>query len=91
MERIGILVVSYGSRGAAIIDALYRSEKFEVDIFVVDKQKNPFNVSKAKIHTVIPDLDIKKICKFAKKNDMTDHDSSHSVFHCHFHRNQRIK
>lgn len=67
MEKVGILVVSYGSREAAMIDTFTRSQNYKTEIYVVDKQKNPFNVKKAKEHVVIPDLNIREICKFAKK------------------------
>ena len=67
MEKVGVLVVSYGSRGVAMIDAFSRSESYDVEIYVADKQRNPFNAEKAKKQVVIPDLDVKKICSFAKK------------------------
>jgi phosphoribosylamine--glycine ligase len=67
MEKVGILVVSYGSREAAIIDAFTRSLTYRTEIYVVDRQKNPFNVKKAKEHMVIPDLNIQEIAKFAEK------------------------
>ena len=67
MERVGILVVAYGSREAAIIDSLCRSEKYNVEIYVADKQRNPFNVERAKEHAVISDLGVEKICSFAEK------------------------
>jgi phosphoribosylamine--glycine ligase len=67
MERVGILVISYGSRAAAIVDAFCRSLKYKADLYVVDKQKNPFNVKKAKKHIVIPSFDLKKISKFVMK------------------------
>ncbi len=67
MERVGILVVCYGSRGVAIVDTFSRSQNYSTEIYVADKQKNPFNAKKAKEHAVIPDLDAEKICKFAKK------------------------
>ena len=67
MEKVGILVVSYGSRAAAIVDAFTRSENYAAEIYVADKQKNPFNVEKAKRHVVIPNLNVEEICKFAKK------------------------
>jgi len=54
MEKVGILVVSYGSRAAAMIDALSRSENYVAEIYVVDKQRNPFNVEKAKRHVLSP-------------------------------------
>jgi len=73
MEKVGILIVSYGSREAAIVDAFSRSENYAVEIYVADKQRNPFNVEKAKRHVVIPDLNIEEICKFAKKyEDLID-------------------
>jgi len=67
MERVGLLVVSYGSRGASIIDSFCRSGKYTTEIYVADKQRNPFNVKRAKQHTVIPDLNAEKICQFTEK------------------------
>lgn len=67
MEHVGILVVSYGSRGVAITDALARSENYEVEFYIADKQKNPFSFKIAKEHIVIPDLSAEKIFSFAKK------------------------
>lgn len=67
MERVGILVVSYGSRAAAMIDAFVRSEEYVPKLYVVDKQKNPFNMKHAEKHTVIPDLNVKEILRFAKR------------------------
>jgi len=69
MDSVGVLVVSYGSREAAMVDAFSRSQKYSTEIYVADKQRNPFNVEKAKEHAVIPDLDVKKICKFVKKHE----------------------
>lgn len=68
MEEIGILVLAYGSRAAAVIDALKRSKEYEVKCYVVDRQKNPFNVENAEKHIVIPDLNVSKICEFMEKN-----------------------
>jgi len=67
MEKVGILVVSYGSREAAMIDAFTRSQDYKTEIYVADKQKNPFNVKRAQEHVVISDLNIQEISKFAKK------------------------
>lgn len=67
MERVGILVVSYGAREAAMIDAFSRSTSYKTEIYVVDKQKNPFNLKRAVEHVVIPDLDVGAICKFAAR------------------------
>ena len=73
MEKIGILVVSYGAREAAMIDVFTRSLNYETAIYVADKQKNPFNLRKAVEHTVIPDLDVTSICRFgAKRRDKID-------------------
>ncbi|MCX8149987.1 MAG: hypothetical protein N3D85_00545 [Candidatus Bathyarchaeota archaeon] len=68
MEKIGVLVVAYGARETAMVDVFTRSRKYEVQIFIADKQKNPFNVKKAAKHLVIPDLDVEKICQFAEAN-----------------------
>ncbi len=67
MEKIGILVVSYGAREAAMIDIFSRSINYKVDIYVVDKQRNPLNIKKAVEHVVISDLNINGICKFAAR------------------------
>lgn len=68
MERIGILVVCYGSRGVALVDTFCRSKEYDVEVYVADKQMNPFNIKKAKKHVVVSDLDVAKICRFAEKN-----------------------
>ncbi len=71
MEKIGVLVVSYGSRDVAIIDALSQSENYDVEFYIADKQRNPFNLNKVEKggeHMVIPDLSINEICSFAAKH-----------------------
>lgn len=68
MEKVGILVVAYGSRAAAIIDAFTRSEDYSPRFYVVDKQNNPFNLKHAEKHTVISNFDLNEIAKFAKKH-----------------------
>ncbi len=68
MEKIGVLVVSYGAREVAMVDALSRSPNYKVDLYIADKQRNPFNVEKAAKHVVIPDLNVEDICKFAEVN-----------------------
>ena len=68
MERIGVLVVSYGAREAAIVDAFTRSPNYEVKLYVADKQRNPFNMEKAAKHVVIPNLGAEDIAKFAERN-----------------------
>jgi len=66
VEKVGILVVSYGAREAAMVDAFKRSLNYDVEVYVVDKQRNPFNVKMAAEHAVVPDLNIEDICRFAK-------------------------
>jgi phosphoribosylamine--glycine ligase len=68
MEKVGVLVVSYGSREAAMIDAFARSRNYTVELYVADKQRNPFNVQRAAKHVAIPNLNIREICKFAEAN-----------------------
>lgn len=68
MEKIGILVVSYGARAVSMVDAFSRSQNYGTKFFIADKQRNPFNVKIAKEHVVIPDLNIKAISGFAKKH-----------------------
>ncbi len=62
------MVVAYGARETAMVDAFTRSKNYKVQLFIADKQRNPFNVEKAAKHVVIPDLDVEKICKFAEEN-----------------------
>ena len=68
MQKVGVLVVCYGARETAMVDAFARSPNYKVNLYIADKQRNPFNVEKAAKHVVIPDLDIEKICKFAETN-----------------------
>lgn len=68
MQKVGVLLVSYGAREVAMADALLRSPNYQVELFIADKQKNPFNAQKAAKHVVIPSLDIEEICKFAQAN-----------------------
>ncbi|UCE16111.1 MAG: hypothetical protein JSV12_00360, partial [Candidatus Bathyarchaeota archaeon] len=69
MDKVGVLVVCYGSRGVALVDAFSRSQNYSAEIYVIDKQRNPFNVEKAKKHVVISDFNVEKICRFAKKHE----------------------
>jgi phosphoribosylamine--glycine ligase len=68
MEKIGVLVVSYGARETAMVDAFARSPNHKVELYIADKQRNPLNVEKAAEHRVIPDLNTEEICRFAEKN-----------------------
>lgn len=67
MGRVGVLVVSYGSREAAIVDALCRSENYETSLYIADRQRNPFNAERAEEHVVIPSLSPEEILKFAER------------------------
>ncbi len=66
MEKVGVLLVSYGSRAASICDALCRSENYEVRIFDADKQKNPFILERSEDYVI--SLNVETIVKFAKKH-----------------------
>ncbi|MEM3874923.1 MAG: phosphoribosylglycinamide synthetase C domain-containing protein [Candidatus Bathyarchaeia archaeon] len=68
VEKVGVLVVSYGAREVAMVDAFLRSTNYNVEVYVADKQRNPFNVKNAKAHVVIPDLNVEAICKFAENH-----------------------
>src|SRR4030042_641101 len=68
MEKVGVLVVSYGAREAAIVDAFARSPNHKVELYIADKQRNPFTVEKDTKHVVIPDLNVEAICKCAEAN-----------------------
>jgi phosphoribosylamine--glycine ligase len=56
------------NREVAIVDALSRSPNYKVELFIADKQRNPFNAEKASKHVVISDLNVEAICKFAETN-----------------------
>jgi phosphoribosylamine--glycine ligase len=68
MEKVGVLIVSYGARETAMVDAFTRSPNYKVDLYIADKQLNPFNIEKATEHVVIPELETEEICKFAEAN-----------------------
>ncbi len=68
MEKVGVLVISYGAREVAMVDAFTRSPNHKVELYIADKQCNPFNMGKAAKHVVIPDLSAEEICRFAENN-----------------------
>ena len=68
MEKVGVLIISYGAREAAMVDAFARSQNYDVELYIADKQRNPFNVERAAKHVVIPELNVEEICKFAEAN-----------------------
>lgn len=67
VEQVGVLVVSYGSRAAAIVDALKKSNNYDVRIFDADKQKNPFIVKRAEKFE-ITGSNVENIFNFTEKN-----------------------
>jgi phosphoribosylamine-glycine ligase len=50
MDKIGVLLVSYGAREVAMADALLRSKNHKVELYVADKQRNPYNAKHATKH-----------------------------------------
>ncbi len=66
MPKVRILVVGYGAREAAMVDAFTRS-RYDVDLYIADRQKNPFNTSRAREHRVIRDLNVPDIVEFARE------------------------
>lgn len=50
-----------------MVDLFERSEH-DVELFIVDKQKNPFNVERAEEHIVDPSLSVDNIVDFAEKH-----------------------
>ncbi|MDA4114575.1 MAG: hypothetical protein OK474_11060 [Thaumarchaeota archaeon] len=67
MDRVGILVVSKCLSAAAIIDSFRKSENYRPEFYVVERQLNPFNFANAKVHQVVPDLDLPSVAAFARK------------------------
>jgi len=68
MDKLGVLLVSYGAREVAMADTLLRSKNHNVQLYVADKQCNPYNAKHAAKHAVIPSLDVNEICRFAEAN-----------------------
>lgn len=66
MEKVGVLLVSYGSRAASLADALTRSENYNVEIYDADKQKNPFILARSRAYSI--GLEPEKIYRFAEKH-----------------------
>jgi len=69
MDKVGILVVSKCLSSAAIIDTFARSERYAPEFYVAERQVNPVNVKRAKVHRVIPDLNVGDIAKFASRHE----------------------
>lgn len=68
VERIGVALVSYGSREVAIADALLHSKKYKVELYIADRLRNLYNAKNAKEHAIIPNLTNKEILSFLKKH-----------------------
>lgn len=67
MDKVGVLVVSKCLSASAIIDTLARSESYLPEFYVAERQVNPFNFARAKVHRVIPDLNVGDVAKFASR------------------------
>ncbi len=68
MDKVGILIVSKCLSSAAIIDTFARSESYRPEFYVAEKQVNPLNSKRAKVHKVIPDLNVAEIVTFASRH-----------------------
>ena len=68
MDKVGILVVSKCLSSAAMIDTFARSDNYSPEFYVAERQVNPLNFKRAKVHRVIPDLDVREIAKFAGRH-----------------------
>jgi len=72
MNMQNVLIVSYGSRAAAMADALYRSEADDFSLYFADKQANPFNIHLAQKtggQHAVTGLDVDKIYQLASGID----------------------
>lgn len=67
MDRVGVLVISKCLSASAMVDTFLRSESYNPEFYIVEKQDNPYNKSKAREHTVVPDLSLGEIVKFARR------------------------
>ncbi len=67
MEKVGILVVAYGARENAIIDKLLSSPNYDVKVYCLDRQNNPFNRKRCEKHFVSRSLELNEILKLIRK------------------------
>lgn len=65
MDKVGILIISKSLGSSAMIDTFMRSDEYDPEFYVAESQTNPFNLDRAKVHRVIPDLNIDEIVRFA--------------------------
>lgn len=68
MDKVGILIVSKCLSSPAMVAAFMRSQGYEPEFYVAEKQANPFSVAHAKVHQVIPDLGLDQIVRFARRH-----------------------
>lgn len=68
MDKVGILVVSKSLSSSAIIDTFARSESYSPEFYVAERQVNPLNFKRAKVHKVIPDLGVAEVARFAGRH-----------------------
>jgi phosphoribosylamine---glycine ligase len=66
LDKVGILVISKCLSAPGIIDA-FSTSGYKPDFYVVERQVNPLSYERAKVHQVIPDLNIPDVAKFARK------------------------
>jgi phosphoribosylamine--glycine ligase len=69
LDKVGILIVSKCLSSAAIIDTFARSERYAPEFYVAERQVNPLNFRRAKVHQVIPDLNVGDVAKFASRHE----------------------
>jgi len=67
MDRVGVLIVSKCLSAPGIIDVFGRSG-YKPEFYVVERQENPLTVSKAKVHQVVPDLNVAVVARFASRH-----------------------
>jgi len=60
------MLVIYGAREAAIVDAVTRSQH-EIDLYIYDKNNNPFNRDRARKHVVDKNLSVDGMVEFARE------------------------
>jgi phosphoribosylamine---glycine ligase len=68
MDKVGVLIISKSLSSSAIIDTLLRSEKYQPEFYIIEKQANPLNQKRAKVRTIAPDLTIPEILRFTRKH-----------------------
>jgi phosphoribosylamine---glycine ligase len=67
MDRVGVLVVSKCLSAPGIIETFSRSG-YKPEFYVVERQANPLSVSKARVHSIVPDLNVADVARFARRH-----------------------